>query len=148
MSALIFFAPTLLTFKSSLIGQTGKVENLKTNYIFVKVRGSHSIKSELVFTLNTTNSVYVIAENIGQSSYNKKFEILATKLDFSENATVWIKKSEKDEEKPKVFEITDRNGRVIYGFEESKFISKLLFFICFGFGIIFIMRHITNNIKN
>ncbi|MBU2940569.1 hypothetical protein KO494_13560 [Lacinutrix sp. C3R15] len=73
--AFYFFAPTLFTFKSSLIEQSGKIENLNTHYTEVESsRGSKSIKSELKFSLNSTHNYYVLMKNIGHSSYNERFE--------------------------------------------------------------------------
>ena len=134
--AFYFFAPTLFTFKSSLIEMNGEVENLKTHYTSVESsRGSKSIKSELKFTLNSTQSFYVLMKNIGQSRYNERFEKLKKQLKKSELATVWIKQSQKEEYKPTVFQIADRNGKIIYDFDESKSHSRIGFFISFGFGL-------------
>ncbi|MFD0863712.1 hypothetical protein ACFQ1M_15970 [Sungkyunkwania multivorans] len=134
--AFYFFAPTLFTFKSSLIEQNGTVGNLQIYYTRVESsRGSKSIKSELKFTLNSTQSVYVLMKNIGQSRFNERFENLEKELKVSGRATVWIKKNQKHEYKPTVFKIADRNGKVIYDFEESKSHSRFGFLISFAMGI-------------
>jgi len=89
ISAFYFFAPTLFTLKSSLIKESGEVRNVKTFYIPVESsRGSKSIKSELKFTLNSTQSVYVLMKNIGQGSYNERFERLAQELKNSGKVSV------------------------------------------------------------
>ncbi|WP_262732381.1 hypothetical protein [Gaetbulibacter sp. NE] len=134
--AFYFFAPTLFTFKSSLIEQNGEIENLKTFYTQVEdSRGSKSIKSELKFTLNSTQSIYILMKNIGQSRYYERFEKLEKQLKKSERATVWIKKNQKEDYKPIVFQIADRNGKILYDFEESKSHSKFGFRISIGLGI-------------
>ena len=150
--AFYFFAPTLFTFKSSLIKQNGEIENLKTYYTRVESsKGSKSIKSELKFTLNSTQSVYVLMKNIGHSRFNERFENLEKQLKKSERATVWIKKSQKDEYKPTVFQIADRNGEIIYDFSESKSHSRFGFLISFGLGIfgigLFINHKYSDRIK-
>ena len=82
--AFYFFAPTLFTFKSSLIKQNGEIRNLKTYYTRVESsRGSKSIKSELKFTLNSTQSIYVLMKNIGQSKFDERFENLDNQLKIS-----------------------------------------------------------------
>ncbi|EDM45104.1 hypothetical protein SCB49_03249 [unidentified eubacterium SCB49] len=143
--AFCFFAPTLFTFKSSLIKQSGTVENLKTDYIQVESsRGSKSIKSELKFTLNSTQSIYVLMKNIEQSRFNERFEDLEKQLRNSERATVWIKESQKEEYKPTVFQIADSSGKIIYDFEEAKNHSRFGFLVSFALGIFTIgiwLRH-------
>ena len=134
--AFYFFAPTLFTFKSSLIEHNGGITFLETTYTQVTgSRGAKSIKSELKFTLNSTQSTYILMKNIGNSRYNERFEKLEQQLKKSESATVWIKKSHEKEFKPTVFQIADKNGTVIYGFNESKSHSRLGFLIAFGLGI-------------
>ena len=134
--AFYFFAPTLFTFKSSLIEQNGEIGNLKIYYTRVEgSRGTKSIKSELKFTLNSTQSIYVLMKNIGQSRFNERFEKLENELKKSEIATVWIKESQKEEYKPTVFQIADRNGKILYDFEESKSHSKFGFRLSIGLGI-------------
>ena len=134
--AFYFFASTLFTFKNSLVEQNGNVENLKTYYTRVEgSRGHKSIKSELKFTLNSTQSIYVLMKNIGQSRFNERFENLEKELKSSKRATVWIKKSQKDEYKPTVFQIADRDGKVLYDFDESKSHSRFGFLISFALGI-------------
>ncbi|MEZ4853868.1 hypothetical protein [Flavobacterium sp.] len=151
--AFYFFASTLFTFKSSLIEQSGEIGNLKIYYTRVESsRGSKSIKSELKFTLNSTQSIYVLMKNIGQSRFNQRFENLEKQLKKSERATVWIKKSQKDEYNPTVFQIADRNGEIIYDFSESKSHSRFGFLISFGLGIfgigLFIYHKYSNRIKS
>ncbi|WP_054851293.1 hypothetical protein [Olleya sp. ITB9] len=134
--AFYFFASTLFTFKSSLIEQNGKIENLNTHYTEVESsRGSKSVKSELKFTLNSTHSFYVLMKNIGYSRYNERFEKLENQLKKSEIVTVWIKESEKEEYKPTVFQIADKNGNILYDFNESKSHSRFGFLISFALGI-------------
>ncbi|MEP3836452.1 MAG: hypothetical protein ABJM36_02340 [Algibacter sp.] len=59
--AFYFFAPTIFTFKSSLIEINGEISELNTYYSRVEsYRGSSSIKSELQFTLNSIQSIYVL----------------------------------------------------------------------------------------
>jgi hypothetical protein len=131
-----FFSSTLFTFKSSLIEQTGKIENLETYYRKVESsRGSKSIKSELEFNLNSTQSIYILMKNIGQSRRNYRFEKLKKQLKKSEFATVWIKRNQKNEYEPTVFQIADKNGEILYDFEESKSHSKFGFLICLSLGI-------------
>ena len=151
--AFYFFAPTLFTFKSSLIEQNGVIGNIKTHYTSVEdSRGSKSIKSELKFTLNSTQSIYVLMKNIGQSRFNERFENLEKQLKKSEIATVWIKKSQKDEYKPTVFQIADRHGEIIYDLSESKSHSRFGFLISFGLGIfgigLFINHKYSDRIKS
>ena len=140
-----FFSSTLFTFKSSLIKESGTIENLETYYRHVKSsRGSRSIKSELEFGLNSTESIYILMKNIGQSRYNVRFEKLKKELTISETATVWIKESQKNEYEPTVFQIADRNGKVLYDFEESKSHAKFGFLSCISlgvFGIGLYLRH-------
>ena len=82
--AFYFFAPTLFTFKSSLIKQNGEVGNIKTYYTRVESSGgSKSTKSELKFTLNSTQSIYVLMKNIGQSKFDERFENLDNQLKIS-----------------------------------------------------------------
>ena len=130
-----FFSATLFTFKSSLIEQTGNIENLKTYYKNVSSRGSKSIKSELEFTLNSTQSIYILMENIGRRRNNIRFEKLKKHLKKGERATVWIKENQKDEYEPTVFQIADRKGKVLYDFEESKSHSKFGFLMCLSLGV-------------
>lgn len=143
--AFYFFAPTLFTFKSSLIEQNGTVGNVKIYYTRVESsRGHKSIKSELKFTLNSTQSIYVLMKNIGQSRFNERFESLEKELKASDSATVWIKESQKDEYKPTVFQIADKSGKIIYDFNESKSHSGFGFLISFTvgiFGIGLLLRH-------
>jgi sugar-specific transcriptional regulator TrmB len=150
--AFYFFAPTLFTFKSSLIEQSGEIRNLKTHYTRVESsRGSKSIKSELIFTLNSTQSIFVLMKNIGQSKFNERFENLEKQLKKSETATIWIKKSQKDEYQPTVFQIADSNGKIIYDLSESKSHSRFGFLISIGLGIfgigIFINHRYSDRIK-
>ncbi|MCV6630220.1 MAG: hypothetical protein OIF50_10205 [Flavobacteriaceae bacterium] len=149
--AFYFFAPTLFTIKSSLIEQNGEIENIQTHYTRVESRGSKSTKSELKFTLNSTQNIYVLMKNIGQSRYNERFEKLERQLKKSERATIWIKKSQKEEYKPTVFQIADRNGEIIYDFNESKSHSRFGFLILFGLGIfgigLFINHKFSDRIK-
>ncbi len=134
--AFYFFAPTLFTFKSALIKQSGAVTAVKTFYFPVESsRGGKSIKSELKFTLSSHKQVYVLMKNIGQARYNERFEQLATDLRITGKASVWIKESQKKDFKPTVFQIADGNHRVLYDFEESKSRSQLGFLICTGVGI-------------
>ncbi|WP_405566312.1 hypothetical protein [Polaribacter sp. Asnod6-C07] len=131
-----FFSSTLFTFKSSLIEQTGKIENLETYYRKVESsRGSKSIKSELEFKLNSTQSIYILMKNIGQSRRNYRFEKLKKQLEKSKIATVWIKRNQKDEYEPTVFQIADKSGEILYDFEESKSHSKFGFLISLSLGI-------------
>lgn len=143
--AFYFFAQTLLTLKSSLIEQNGNIGNIKTYYTRVEgSRGSKSIKSELKFTLNSTQNIYILMKNIGQSRFNERFENIKKELKASEIATVWIKESQKDEYNPTVFQIADRNGKIIYDFNESKSHSRFGFLISFMLGILGIrlwLRH-------
>jgi len=145
--AFYFFAPTLFTFKSSLIEQNGEIENIKTHYTRVESRGSKSIKSELKFTLNSTQSIYVLMKNIGQSRYNERFEKLEKLLKKSERATVWIKESQREEYEPTVFQIADKNGTILYDFEESKTHSKFGFRISIGLGIFGIGLYLRHRFK-
>ncbi|KAA5826203.1 hypothetical protein FPF71_05160 [Algibacter amylolyticus] len=134
--AFYFFAPTLFTLKSSLIEINGEISELNIYYTSVEsYRGSNSIKSELQFTLNSSQSRYVLMKNIGQSGINERFENLENQLRQSGSASVWIKQSQKDEYKPTVFQIADKNRSVIYGFEESKSHSRFGFLISFALGI-------------
>ncbi|WP_282112269.1 hypothetical protein [Maribacter stanieri] len=134
--AFYFFAPTLFTFKSSLVTRSGEVTDVKTFYNRIESsKGGSSIKSELKFTLKSSESVYVLIKNIGQSGYNSRFEKLATELKNSKEATVWINEKQMDEFKPTVFQIADRNGEILYDFKESKSKSKFGFLISFGVGV-------------
>jgi len=87
------------------------------------------------FTLSTTESVYVLMKNIGQSRYNERFEKLTKQLKSSRKASVWVRKSQKDEYKPTVFQIATGNGEILYDFEESKSHSWFGFLISFGLGV-------------
>ncbi|MCH4824662.1 hypothetical protein ML462_15940 [Gramella lutea] len=150
--AFYFFAPTLFTFKSSLIEQRGRIESMEIFYTPVESwRGSKSVKSELIFTLNSTKSVYVLMKNIGLNSYNERFEEIERQLTKSGKATVLIKESQKEEFKPTVFQIADKNGEIIYNSNEAKSHSRLGFLISFGVGIfgigIFIYHKYSNRIK-
>ena len=134
--AFYFFGPTLFTFKSSLVEQNGEIEYLKVIYTRVESsRGAKSIKSELKFTLNSTQSVYVLMKNTGQSRYNERFEKLERQLNNSGRVTVWVKKSQKEEYKPTVFQIADRNGTILYDFNESKSLSRVGFLVSGYFGV-------------
>ena len=134
--AFYFFAPTLFTFKSSLITESGEIDNVKIFYNQVKgSRGGKSTKSELKFTMGSSKSIYVLMKNIGQNRYNDRFEKLKKELENSGKATVWIKKTEQNEFKPTVFQIADRNEKIIYDFDESKSHSRFGFLISFALGI-------------
>lgn len=151
--AFYFFGPTLFTFKSSLVEQNGEIEYLKVIYTRVESsRGAKSIKSELKFTLNSTQSVYVLMKNIGQSRYNERFEKLERQLNNSGRVTVWVKKSQKEEYKPTVFQIADRNGTILYDFNESKSLSRVGFLVSFCLGIfgigLFIKHKYSDRIKS
>lgn len=130
-----FFSSTLFTFKSSLIEQKGFIENVNVNYIEVSSRNLTSVKSEIIFTLKSTNTVYAIMENIGQSGRNEIFERLAQDLKHSKKATIWIKESQKNENRPTVFQIADRNDRIIYDVNDAKSHSLIGFLVTLGVGI-------------
>ena len=132
---LYFFSATLFTFKSSLIKQKGIIEEVNVNYIEVTSRNLTSVKSEIKFSFKSNNSVYVLMENIGQSGYNEVFEKLAQELKQSKKATVWIKESQKTEERPTVFQIADRNDKIIYDFNQAKSLSLFGFLVTFVVGL-------------
>jgi len=135
LCAFFFFASNVFTPKSALIQIKGEVAYVKVYYTRVKSRGSESTKSELKFTLNSSSNVYVLMKNIGQRRYNERFEKLAIELRSSGKAVLWIKESQKDNFKPTVFQIADRNGEILYDFKESKSHSRFGFLISFGLGL-------------
>lgn len=134
--AFYFFAPTLFTFKSALMEQTGDIDFINITYTPVESsRGTKSFKSELKFTLNSTNNTYVLMKNIGYSRHNERFEKLKNQLKKSETVTVWIKQSEKTKYRPTVYQIADNNKQRLYDFHESKSKARFGFLISFSFGL-------------
>ena len=136
--AFYFFAPTLLTSKSSLIEQKGNVIYIKTSYIPVESNGAKSIKARLVIRLENDPKFYIIFKNIGSDYTYELYEEIEDRLDKSGSASVWIRESELKEIEPKVFQIATGTGSIIYDMDDVKSELRYIFpflIVCGFFGI-------------
>ncbi|WP_445710058.1 hypothetical protein [Flavobacterium sp.] len=151
--AFYFHSQDFFISKSSLIKQNGEVEKSELYYNYVKSsKGSVSTRSELFFKLKSSQSIFVLMENIGNDNTNPRFEELIQDLNISGTVTVWINKSQKEDYRPKVFQIADKNNTMIYTFEESRALAKTGFISSFIIGLIglvafFILKYWTRIFK-
>lgn len=140
-----FFAPTLFTLKSSLVIESGGINNVETFYHRVSSsRGHKSTKSELKITLKNNFKTYYLMENIGQERDNKIFEDIKRQLTTSKEAKIQIKKTDQNKHKPEVFGISDDKGKILFSFHQAKSRSRIGFLITFLagiFGIGFFLFH-------
>lgn len=125
--AFYFFAPILLTSKSSLLEQKGEVIYVKTTYIPVESRGAKSIKARLAIRLENDPKFYRIFKNIGSDRSYKLYEDIERRLENSGKASIWIRESELNEIEPKVFQIATGIGNIVYDIDDVKFELRLLF---------------------
>ena len=142
--------PTYFTRTKDLIQREGVIQKIHIEYEQVSYRGSHSIKSQLIFNFKTDDRTYSIVENIGNDVLNHKFEKIRRALRKPVKSKVWIKESDFEKVNPKVFQISESSGEVLYTIEEAKKVSKhgLLFSIfsaIFIMGISFIKKYVTIN---
>ena len=104
--------PTTWTFKSSLVPLRGTVRYADVYTTTVSDRRGHkSQKSELIFYLYEYKKKFYLAENIGDSRSSQMHLNLRNGLRKADSVTIWVKKSEKEEYQPKVFQI-DRDEKV------------------------------------
>lgn len=122
--AIYFIAPTIFTFKKSLIQVEGR---LKSADILIEEVSSpnkfgykaKSRRATLYFSLTGINKRFELMENIGQAYRHEKFSSIKNRLRSSKQITVWIKEKEKKSGKPKVFQI-DIDNTTILTFNEVK----------------------------
>ena len=131
--------PTLLTGKSSLSTLRGTIRSVDTYVITVTDRyGHNSQKSELIFYLNEFKQKYYLAENIGDSYSNDKYETIRQGLRQADSVTVWVKKNEISLYEPKVFQIESDNRIMLLKYESviSGDVPITLFLFFCGLGSI------------
>lgn len=137
-SAFYFLAPTLFTSENSLIERTGQVEEVSAFYTEVSSRGNKSLKSQLVLKLQDDNRSYKLAKNIGKNLKNENFERIEQELKKSGNAIVWIKKSERLDLEPEVFQIATGEKEMLHNLEDTKYELKWLFPFLIIMGLLMI----------
>ena len=131
--------PTLLTGKSSLSPLRGTIRAVDTYVTKVTDRyGHNSQKSELIFYMNEFKQKYYLAENIGDSYTNEKYETIRQGLRQADSVTVWVKKNELLAYEPKVFQIESDNRVMLleYGSVISGQVPITLFLFFMGLGSI------------
>ncbi|MCB0460573.1 MAG: hypothetical protein KDC74_11245 [Flavobacteriaceae bacterium] len=110
LCAFYFFAPTLFTFKNSLVPIDGKLQKVETYYVKVNNRGKFghkftSNKSELILYLKGKEQVYSLKKNIGYEKRNEHYENIKKELNNSNTIRVWIKKNQTEKRNPEVYQI-------------------------------------------
>jgi len=131
--------PTVLTGKSSLSALKGTIRAVDTYVTTVSDRQGHnSQKSELIFYMNEFKQKYYLAENIGDSYTNEKYETIRQGLRQTDSVTVWVKKNEISVYEPKVFQIESDNRIILLEYESviSSKVPITLFLFFMGLGSI------------
>ena len=134
LCAFYFIAPTLFTFKNSLITIDGKLQKVETYYEKINNTGKlghkfTSNKSELIIYLKGNDQMYSLMKNIGYESRNEQYENIKKALNNSKSVKIWINKNQIDEWKPQVFQIEMDNDLMLYDIMDAK--SELLFLFPF-----------------
>ncbi|WP_394751269.1 hypothetical protein [Spongiimicrobium salis] len=144
--AFYFFGSSSFIWENSLMEQSGETGDLNTYYVESSARYNVPyIKFKMEFTLNSTEKRYRLSMiQFGRSRYHERFETLKGKIRDSEKVSVWIKKNQKNWEKPIVFKITTRNGEILYGFEESNSNTRMGFLISLGVGFLGIVYYLRS----
>ncbi len=113
----IDFSRTTWTTKSSLIELKGTLRKSSTYISTVNSPryGSdhYSQKADLIFRLNEHSKEFVLAENIGSSHIHGGQEEINRGLLRADSISVWIRKRELDERRPKVFQIETNLGTLL-----------------------------------
>ncbi len=129
--------PTVLTGKSSLSPLKGTIRAVDTYVTTVTGRYGHkSQKSELIFYMKEFKQKYYLAENIGDSYTNDKYETIRQGLRQADSVTVSVRKNEVSEYEPTVFQIETDNKIKLLEYESviSGLFQKTLIFFLFGLG--------------
>ncbi len=123
-----------LVFDSQLTKIKSTLRNSTTYVSTVEAKGHQSQKSELIFYLNHYPNQFALRENIGGRFINERFEKINDILRNSENATVWIKKSQIDDFAPMIYQIDTNIESNIYNYksENSKALQFGLTFMVIG----------------
>jgi len=131
--AFYFFAPTLFTFKNSLITKTGELRDVETYYSQVSssngIYNAKSIKAQLQFYISGNKQLYELSKNIGIERNDELYEKIKKSLKNSSSVKVWIKKSESKKWNPEVFQIEKNDGIVLFDINDAK--SELYFLFPF-----------------
>jgi len=135
----IYQLPAVLTGKSSLSPLKGTIRAVDTYVTTVTDRYGHkSQKSELIFYMNEFKQKYYLAENIGDSYTNDKYETIRQGLRQADSVTVSVQKNEVSEYEPTVFQIETDNKSILLEYESviSGEFQKTLMFFLFGLGLL------------
>lgn len=138
-----FFAPTIFTFKSSLISLNGTIKNAKSLIETVSSTSrtgykAKSRKASLTFSLKEYDYEFYISENLGNvltDVNNNGFENVAKYLENSDSITVWIKKSDLNNLSPKVFQV-DVDGKTEFEFKKIKSEFQYVFIFLIALGVL------------
>jgi hypothetical protein len=131
--------PAAFVFKSSLIPLKGTLASSK---IYIEPKRTDEGKvvrsSELIFFLNEYEQQYYLFENIYENRSNKKFDKIQTGLMLSDTITVWIKRSEINEYRPKLYQIERDKYKILLDMEDVRTENGflILFMLVLGTGII------------
>ncbi len=134
----VYEIPTILTFKSSLTQIKGTLRAADTYVTNVTDRRGHeSRKSELIFYINERQQKFYLAENIGDEWRDEKYENILQGIKRADTVTVWVRKSEVDENEPQVFQI-DNDNTTLLDFETVRKdkIPLTAFMLLLGLGSI------------
>ena len=147
ISALYFLAPTVFTAERSLtpiVGVLNSVEIIVDN-VSSKGRYGYEAKSRrasLYFSLNDTDKVFILRENIGQKYRHDEYLRIKRNLEISDSLKVWVRNYEIDNRYPKVFRI-EADDRTILTLEDVKQEYSWVFILTIFLGtglIVFVLK--------
>lgn len=129
---------------SSLIQVSGRVQSAKT-YVSVVTdsHGHESHSSELAFFLGDGKQKYQLYENIAEASYDNTYEDYRKKLLHAERITVWIRKEEKDDWTPQVFQIK-ADDSILFSAEETRISESRFNLLFLVLGLLSIAGYIVD----
>ncbi len=127
----IYISFPFLTFESQLTGLKSTLRNSTTYVSTVEAKGHQSQKSELIFYLNRYENEFALVENIGDRFVNERHEKIDDNLKNADYVTVWIKKSQLTDFRPRIYQIDTNIETNIYNYKTEN-LQQLSFGLTFS----------------
>lgn len=139
----LYHFPDFIVFKSNLKAIKGTLISADTHINSVTVshhkygleQNDKSNKSELLFYLSGRQQRFALTENIGNSTHNKAFDKLVSKLRSADTITVWVRASEMERYEPKIYQI-DGDNKTLLDFETGRTQGGVGIAVMFVMGLI------------